>query len=237
MFRTKPLYLSAFFLIAVALCSPLAHAQSTPTNCTASQAAAVQCFVANAVSTDITKPRHGMTLAQFEAYGVSVSSIVRSDHTYLVIVGISSAVADAMPATNADGSANSSAQGSAIGAIVSAAVADHLANTSTGVTIQDLQWFSIDVATAMNDNNEYLALLTPGVAFRMIDSYVVSSTSNGVVNWSEANSGISSAVQNFVKSGLMKVPPGVSQADLTAFAESVAKAIYTYKVSTKRTTL
>jgi hypothetical protein len=232
-FRKSAFYSACFFL-AVALSSSAARAQS---NCTASQAAAIQCFVSNAVSTDITKPRHGMTLTQFEAYGVSVNSIIQSNHTYLILVGLSSAIADAMPPTNADGSANLSAQDSAIGAIVAAAVNDHLANLSTGVTVQDLQYFSIDVTNAMNDNNSYLALLTPGVALRIIDSYVVSATSNGSVNWTDANNGVSSAIQNMVASKMIKIPPGVSEADLKAFAETIGKAIYTYKVATKRSTL
>jgi hypothetical protein len=235
MFLSKPFFLS--ILLATLVLSSSAVAQSTPSNCSASQAAAVQCFVANAVTTNMTPLRHGMTLPQFEAYGVSVSSIVRSNHTYLIVVGLSSAVADAMPPTNADGSANTSAQGSAIGAIVSAAVSNHLANISSGITLQDLQYFSIDVTTAMNDNNDYLSLLTPGVSLRMIDSYLVSSTSSGTVNWTEVDNGLASAVQNFVQSGLMKIPPGVSQADLVAFSEAVAQAIYTYKQSTKRPTL
>ena len=37
------------------------------TNCTSSQQAAVECFVAHAVATELTKPRYGMTLAEFEA--------------------------------------------------------------------------------------------------------------------------------------------------------------------------
>lgn len=237
MFFSKRCFLSAFVLTASLAFSASAGAQSTPSNCSASQSAAVECFVANAVTTDMTPLRHGMTLAQFEAYGVSVSSIMRSGHTYLVVVGLSSAIADAMPPTNADGSANTSAQGSAIGSIVSAAVSNHLANVSAGITLQDLQYFSIDVTTAMNDNNDYLALLTPGVSLRMIDSYLVSSTSNGTVSWTDVNNGLASAVKNFVQSGLMRIPPGVSEADLVAFSQSVAQAIYSYKQSTNRPTL
>src|SRR5271155_1213926 len=91
-------------LFAMAVLSPPAAAQST--NCTSSQQAAVQCFVANAVATDLTKPRYGMTLPQFEAYGVAVSHILQTHTTYLMLVGTSSAIADAMPPTNANGTAN-----------------------------------------------------------------------------------------------------------------------------------
>jgi hypothetical protein len=229
-------FIYASFLFAALLVSPAAHAQ-TPTNCAASQSAAVECFVANSVKTDVFPIRHGMTLAQYEAYGVAVSSILHTEHTYLVLVGLSSAIADAMPPTNADGSANIEAQNLAIDAISYYAATDNLAPAPSGVSTQDLQWFSMDVTAMMNANNNYLALLTPGVSLRMIDSYIVSSTTRGIVNWTEVDSGLSSAIQNFVNAGLIKIPSGMTQANLVTFAESTAKAIYAYKQSTKRTTL
>ena len=90
-------------------------------NCKASQQAAVECFVADAVATNLTKPRYGMTLAEFESYGVAVSLILQTQHTYVVLVGISSAVADAMPPTNADGTPNQAAQDNANQATIAAA--------------------------------------------------------------------------------------------------------------------
>jgi hypothetical protein len=230
---------SYFVIIAVAfvLSSARAYAQSVPPSCTASQQAAVECFVANAVATDMTQPRYGMTLVQFEAYGAAVSTILQTHHTYLMIVGLSSAMADAMPPTNANGSINTAAQATAVNQIVAAAVANHLANVPTGISLQDLQWFSLDVTTAMNDNNGVMTLLTPGVSLRMIDSYIVSSTANGTVNWTTAYIGISAAVQNLVTSGLIKIPPGMTQASIVSFTEEIAQSIYTYKVATNRATL
>ena len=236
MFSSKFSYLPASLLFAALLASPATHAQ-TPSNCVASQAAAVECFVANSVKTDLFPIRHGMTLAQYEAYGVAVSNILHTEHTYLVLVGLSSAIADAMPPTNADGSANIAAQNLAVDAISYYAAMNNLVNTASGVSTQDLQWFSMDITAMMNANNDYLALLTPGVSLRMIDSYVVSSTTNGTVNWTEVNSGLSAAVQNFVNAGLIKIPSGMTQANLVAFAESTAKAIYAYKQSTNRKSL
>jgi hypothetical protein len=229
-------FISASLLFAALLASPAAHAQ-TPSNCAASQAAAVQCFVANSVKTDLFPIRHGMTLTQYETYGVAVSNILHTEHTYLVLVGLSSAIADAMPPTNSDGSANIAAQNQAVDAISYYAATNNLVNTPAGVSTQDLQWFSMDITAMMNANNDYLALLTPGVSLRMIDSYVVSSTTGRTVNWTEVNSGLSSAIQNFVNAGLIKIPSGMTQANLVTFAESTAKAIYAYKQSTKRTTL
>jgi hypothetical protein len=45
-------------------------------------------------------------MSQFKAYGVSVSKIVQQQPTALAVVGLASAVADALPPTNASGSAN-----------------------------------------------------------------------------------------------------------------------------------
>jgi hypothetical protein len=231
---SKLIVVLVFSLTATSALSQPAAAQST--NCTSSQQAAVQCFVANAVATDLTKPRYGMTLAQFEAYGVAVSEILRTNHTYLVLIGTSSAIADAMPPTNANGSANQSAQDVAVTQIVSAEVSEGLANT-TVATVQDLQWFSLDVTGAMNDNNGVMALLTPGVSLRIIDSYVVTGTTNGTVNWTFVHASLSQAVDNFIASGMFKVPGLTTTARLKAFVNSLAHIIYDYKVSTGRKSL
>jgi len=231
---SKLIVVLMFSLTATAALSQPAAAQST--NCTSSQQAAVQCFVANAVATDLTKPRYGMTLAQFEAYGVAVSEILRTNHTYLVLVGTSSAIADAMPPSNANGSANQSAQDVAVTQIVSAEVSEGLAN-ATVATVQDLQWFSLDVTGAMNDNNGVMALLTPGVSLRIIDSYVVTGTTNGTVNWTVVDASLSQAVDNFIASGMFKVPGLTTTARLKAFVNSLAHIIYDYKVSTGRKSL
>lgn len=114
-----------FLLVTAALHAMFAspsHAHSTPpSDCASSQAAAVQCIVANAVSTGLTQPRYGMTLAQFQDYGVAVTKILQTDQTYLVLVGLSSAIADALPPRNADGTFNDVAQNVAIAQIVAAA--------------------------------------------------------------------------------------------------------------------
>lgn len=225
------------FLLGATLAAPRAYSQTTPTNCTASQQAAVECFVANAVATNLAEPRQGMTLPQFEAYGFAVSKILQTHSTYLVLVGLSSAVADAMPPVNADGSANQVAQNNAILQAVSAASHNGLTPLPTGVSLLDLQHFALDVAGAMNDSQGALELLTPGISLRIIDSYVITGTTNGQVSWSQVNASLSSAVSTFISSGLMKVPPGMTVAQVTAFADSLAQIINTYKVSTHRTAL
>jgi hypothetical protein len=231
----KVILVLVFSVVAVAGVSRPANAQSA--NCTASQQAAIQCFVANAVTTKLTEPRYGMTLAQFEAYGVAVNNILQTHHTYLMLLGTSSAIADAMPPTNANGSANQSAQDLAVTQIVSAAVSNQLANAVQGVTLQDLQWFSLDITNAMNDNNGVMALLTPGVSLRIIDSYVVTATTNGTVNWTTVDANLSSAVDSFISSGMMKVPGSITTVQLKSFVITLAHVISDYKVSTGRKTL
>jgi hypothetical protein len=221
-------------LVAAGATAVPAHAAD---NCTTSQTAAIECFVANAVTTDLTKPRHGMTLPEFEAYGVAVSQILQTRHTYLVIVGISSAVSDAMPPTNQNGSSNPVAQQRAITYLVTAASEAGFLPIPAETTIQHLKYFALDSVAAMNDNNDFLQLLTPGVSFRIVDSYLVTATKNGVVNWSEVESGLSSAIKNFISSGLMKLPPGVTETQVLSFGNALSHIIYNYKVATGRTAL
>jgi hypothetical protein len=218
---------------AAASAPPPVHAQS----CTASPAAAVKCFVANAVTTKITEPRYGMTLPQFEAYGVAVSQILQTHHTYLMLTGISSAISDAMPPTNADGSANEAAQALAVSQIADAVIAGGFATPPAGTTDQDLKWFTLDLVSAMNDNDGVMQMLTPGVGLRMIDSYIVTGTSGGTVNWTEVDSSLSNAVDGFITAGLMKIPAEHTSAQVKTLANSLARAIEAYKVSTRRAAL
>jgi hypothetical protein len=178
-----------------------------------------------------------MTLAQFESYGVAISEILQTHQTYLVLVCISSAAADAMPPTNLNGSANLLAQQKAVSEIVAAADAAGLVPIPAKTTLHEMEWFALDVSGAMNDNDGVLQLLTPGVAFRMIDSYVVTATSEGEVNWTEVDTKLTTAVDSFVKAGLIKIPAGMSTVKVAAFANALAHIIYSYKVATGRTTL
>jgi hypothetical protein len=207
---------------------------SASAQCTSSQDGAVECFVANAVRTGLTSPRYGMSMSQFKAYGVSVSRILQTDETYLVVVGTSSAIADAMPPLNSNGGSNSAAQQTAISSIVSALLANDLATLPSETTALDLQYFSMDVVNAMNSSGGYLQLMTPGVGLRVIDSYVVTGTSAGKVNWTTVDASLSTAINNMIASGLIKVPSGVSVSQVNSFADSVAQAIWTYKQATGR---
>lgn len=231
--------LRKYLIVLVCLVSGSISALPTEagTNCTASQQAAVECFVANAVATDLTKPRYGMSLAQFESYGVAISEILQTHQTYLVLVGVASAASDALPPTNSNGSANLLAQQQAISEIIAAASTAGLVPTPPQTTLHEMEWFALDVSSAMNDNDGVLQLLTPGVAFRIIDSYVVTATSGTEVNWTEVQTNLTNAVNNFVKAGLIKIPAGMTAAKITAFANAIAHVIYSYKVATGRKAL
>src|ERR1700723_1525642 len=115
--------LTKILMVGVCLatvCAGLAQAQG----CTSGQDAAVECFVGNAVRTNLVGVQFGMTMPQFKEYGVSVSKIVQSQPTSLAIVGLASAVADALPPTNAFGTANVIAQIAAMNSSVEAGIAN-----------------------------------------------------------------------------------------------------------------
>ncbi len=82
-----------------------------------------------------------------------------------------------------------------------------------------------------------MGMLTPGVGLRIIDSYVVTETSNGTVNWTAVDTSLSTAVDNFVASGMLKVPAPITIAELKTFVEKLAHIIYDYKVTTGRKSL
>jgi hypothetical protein len=233
MILRKVLMTGALLGIAAAVAAP-AHAQSQ-SQCTKNQAAAVQCFAGYALKTGLFTLHYGMTTAQFNGYSVSVSNIIQAPETNLVLFGMASAVADAMPPTNLDGTANQVAQTNAMNAIVVAEVTNGLVTMPAATTQQDLQWFSLDMATSLDVNKGIL--LSPGTLLRIIDSYVVPQTSNGSVNWTVVNSNLASMVGNLSTLGLLKLPSTMTAAQVTAFAQSLALIIYDYKVATARTAL
>jgi hypothetical protein len=227
----KTIALAGVCLLVVSAAPPL-HAQY---GCTSGPDAAVQCFVGNAVRTNLVTVQYGMTMSQFKAYGVSVSKIVQEQPTALAVVGLASAVADALPPTNANGTANQAAQIAAITSIVESGISSNLLTLPAETTAQDLIWFSQDLVNVMNTNNGIL--LSPGTFLRVIDSYVVTATVGGTVNWTQANSGIATMITNFASAGLLKLPATVTTAQAIQFAQALAQVTYTYKTATGRATL
>ncbi len=122
--------------------------------CNASQDNAVQCFVGNAVKTNPLTLHYGMTLSQYKAYGVSVSKILQDQQTAIVLLGTTSAIADVMPATNADATANAIALQTAVSSIVTAALNGGLVTMPAESTQQDLVWFAEDLVAALGTSQQ-----------------------------------------------------------------------------------
>lgn len=203
--------------------------------CTSSQDNAVKCFVTDAVRTNLTSLRYGMTMTQFKSYGVAVSKVMQTQQTYLVLFGISSAIADAMPPTNADGSPNLAAQQAAVNSIVHSEVVRGLLTMPAEVSEQQLKWLSLDLVASMSATPDIM--LSPGTLLRITDSNVVAATTNGVVNWTLANSNLASMVTSLSTAGLLKLPPSIPLSGVQAFTQDLAQAIYAYKTATGRATL
>jgi hypothetical protein len=215
-------------LAVAAIAAPAAHAQG----CSSSQDAAVQCFVGNAVRTNLTSLRYGMTMSQFKAYGVAVSKILQAQQDYLALAGVASAIADAMPPTNADGSSNTAAQQAAVTAIVHAEIVDGLVTIPAEVNEQQMAWFALDMVTSMNETKGII--LSPGFLLRITDSYIVTATTNGVVNWTTVNTNLASMVSSLSSAGLLKLPSSVTLAQAQTFSQGLAQAINNYKLATGR---
>lgn len=216
---------------AAASLAPAAGAQG----CNSSQDAAVECFVSSAVRTNLTSLRYGMNMTEFKAYGVAVSKILQSGETPVILGGVAAAVADAMPPTNSDGSSNTAAQQAAITAIVNAEVATGLVTLPAETTQQDLTWFTEDLADNMSQKGGIV--MSPGLALRILDTYITSATTSGTVNWTQVNTNIAGLVNSLQSAGLLRLPAGITTSQLTAFAQSVAQAIYTYTQATGRASL
>ena len=206
----RKLFLTGALLGITAAFAATAHAQSQ-TQCTKNQDAAVQCFAGYALKTGIFTLHYGMTATQFNSYGV------------------------AMPPTNADGTVNQTAQTNAMNAIVVAEITSGLITIPAETSQQQLQWFSLDMATAMDANKGIL--MSPGTLLRIVDSYVVPQTVNGSVNWAVVNSNLATMVGSLSTLGLLKLPATITTAQVTTFAQSLALSIYDYKVTTGRSAL
>ena len=221
----------------VGVCLGIGAAVASPVKaqCTASQDAAVQCFANNAVKTGLLTLHYGMTMTQFRAYTISVSKIAQQQNTNLVILGMAGAIADAMPATNADGTSNTVAQTNAINAIVSAEINSGVLTMPAETNQQDIVWFTTDLVTQMNATSG--VLLSPGTLLRVIDGYIISQTSNGVVNWTAVNTNLGVMITTLASGGLLRLPPSITATEATNFATSIAQAIYNYKAATNKVTL
>jgi hypothetical protein len=81
-------------------------------------------------------------------------------------------------------------------------------------------YFSQDVVNAMSQNQSLS--LSPGILLRIIDSYVVTATSNGTVNWTQVNSGWSSMLTNLIDTDVVKLPSSITHAQVQEFIQRLA---------------
>jgi len=224
-------------VVILALCASAlpAHAQ-TLYYCGTSQSLAAKCYVNNAVQSGTLSIPAGMSMQQFQAYGVAVLRILQSGHTYFMVLGASAAISDAMPPTSADGSANQAAQDGAVNAIIDAALTNGLVTLPTNVSEGQVQQFAREITDKMNTNDG--PSFSPGAVLRMIDSYMTTYTdSSGNVNWTSVNSALNTAVTNMIGSGMIKIPSSMNGGQVSQFAVGVAQAIETYKIATNRKSL
>jgi hypothetical protein len=57
------------------------------------------------------------------------------------------------------------------------------------------------------------------------------------VNWTAVDASLSTAVDNFIVSGMIKVPSSITTPELKSFVNTLAHIIGDYKIATKRATL
>jgi hypothetical protein len=234
----KRVFVRAIPVTILALCATglTARAQGNSNVCGASQSLAVKCYVRYALETGTTNVPAGMSMQQYQAYGVAVLRILQSGHTYFMVLGASAAISDAMPPGNNDGSANQAAQDAAVNSIIDAALTNGLITLPNSVTEAQVQEFARDTTDKMDTNDG--PSFSPGGVLRMIDSYIVTYTdANGNVNWTSVNSALNTAVTNMISSGMIKIPSGITASQMSQFAVGVAQAIETYKTATSRKSL
>ena len=231
-------YLLAVLIAATILIFSIAEpADAQEVNpCNTSQTLAVRCFVRNAIATKILTVPSGMSLTNYNNYAVAVFYITEDTNLSVILLGTTTAIADAMPAKNADGTANETAQTNAINAIVNSESLTGLITLPSQTTVAQVEMFAQQ--TVSNLTGFTGASLSPGAVLRLIDSYIITATSTtGTIDWTTVDASLTTAVKNLISSSMLKLPSGVTQAQFTTFVEDVARAIAAYKSSTGRKSL
>jgi hypothetical protein len=199
--------------------------------CTQNQNEAVDCFIKNGVSTGLLALPKGMTMSQYEAYGVSVSKVLQSPPTAIFLLGMASAAADAIPPTNADGTENLAAQNAFVNAIIAAGLKEDIITLPAQTTSAQIEEFARELTLGMAGNAG--VSISPGAFLRALDGYVLAATSSsGTVNWLQVTTSIASLVSALQTTGLMKLPSTITAANVQQFALDTANAIVAYKVAT-----
>ncbi len=230
----KRIILTSILAGVIALLSSIpSRAQS---DCTQNQNEAVDCFVRNGVSTGLLAVPSGMTLSQYKAYGVAVSKVLQRPSAAIFLLGMAGASADAIPPTNADGSANQAAQNTFVNAIIAAGLNDNIITLPSQTTTAQLQQFASQLTASMTGNPG--VTISPGGFLRALDGFILGATSStGVVNWLQVTTNITSLVSALQTTGLIKLPSGTTLANVEQFALDTASAIVVYKTATGKANL
>ncbi len=232
--RHLPAVLVAAIILIFAIAAPSNAQVINP--CNSSQSFAVRCFVRNAIATKILTVPSGMTLTAYDNYAVAVLRITQDTNLSVILLGTTSAIADAIPARNADGTANETAQTNAINAIVNSESLTGIITLPPQTTEAQVEMFAQQ--TVSNLTGFTGVSLSPGAVLRLVDSYIITAkTSAGEINWTTVDASLTTAAKNLINSGMLKLPSGVTQAQFTTFVEDVAHAIAAYKSATGRKSL
>jgi hypothetical protein len=232
--RHLPAVLLAAIILIFSIAAPANAQVANP--CNTSQSFAVRCFVRNAIATKILTVPTGMNITVYDNYAVAVFRITQDTDLWMMMLGTTSAIADAMPAKNADGTANSIAQTDAINSIVNSESLTGIIVIPSQITLAQLEMFAQQ--TVSNITGFTGVSLSPGAVLRLIDSYIITATSSsGTINWTTVDASLTTAVKNLISSGMVKMPGSVTQAQFTTFVEDVAHAIAAYKSATGRKSL
>jgi hypothetical protein len=205
-------------------------------SCTGNQDAAVDCFIKNGVSTGLLVVPKGMNSTQYRSYGVAISKILQTPSAAVFLLGMAGAIADAIPPTNANGTANEPARDVFVNAIVAAGMKGGIIKLPAETTSAQLQEFARDLTAAMASNGG--VSISPGSLLRALDGYIVAATqSTGTVNWTQVTASISSLVAALQTTGLIRLPSSVTISNAQQFALDTANAIEVYKLATGRARL
>jgi hypothetical protein len=204
------------------------HAQ-----CTQNQNQAVDCFIKNGVSTGLLALPPGMTMSQYESYGVSVSKIMQSPSLAVFLLGVAGATADAIPPADANGTADQVAQNMFLYGILGAAMKDGIITLPAQTTSEQLVQFTRELAAGISENSG--VTISAGAFLRALDGYIIAATSSsGVVNWSQVTASVASLTSALQSAGLIKLPANITLAHVQQFALDTANAIVAYEVATGR---
>ncbi len=202
------------------------HAQ-----CATSQDGAVNCFVNNGVSTGLLIVPTGMTMTQYQAYGVAISKVLQTPSAAVFLLGMAGATSDAIPPLNVDGTPNQPAQDAFVNAIITAGLNDSIIKLPLETTSPQLQQFARELTAGMMGNGG--VTISPGAFLRALDGYILAATlRTGTVDWLQVTTSITSLVSAMQTAGLIKLPASTTISNVLQFALDTASAIETYKLAT-----